>query len=74
MAAKKRRKRKWPLVLLTLAVVGIVLPLTFWVGLNWFVGAVVKGREDKKNPAAAAEKISKEEREQLERIIKKREP
>ena len=74
MAVKKRRKKKWPLVLLTLALLGLLLPLTFWMGLNWFVGAVVKGPEKKPKPAAATEKISQEERDQLERVIKKRQP
>jgi len=50
------------------------LPLTFWMGLNWFVGTVVKAPEKKKKPAPATEKISKEERDQLERIIKKHQP
>jgi hypothetical protein len=74
VAAKKRRKRKWPLILLTLALLGVLVPLTFWIGLNWFVGTVVEAPEKKKKPAAATEKISKEERDQLERIIKKHQP
>jgi hypothetical protein len=72
MAAKKRKKRKWPAVLLGLGFLAVLLPLTFWFAITWFVRATVKGPPPQKPPAAAGERISKEERQQLEGIIRKR--
>jgi hypothetical protein len=72
--ARKKRKKKWPFVLLTLACLAIVLPVTVWLGVHWFVGAVVKGPDATKPAARSTEKITQEEQRQLNRIIENNKP
>ena len=49
-----------------------LLPVIVWFAVTWFVRAAVSGPVQKSPPAAAGERISQGERQQLEGIIKEK--
>jgi hypothetical protein len=69
---RRRKKAKWRWVLGGILSFCVLLPLILWFTVTWFVRAAVKSPVQNNPPRAIAERISKDERQQLEDIIKER--
>ena len=69
---KKRNKAKWRWVLGGILFICALLPVMVWFAVTWFVRAAVGSPVKKNPPPAVGERISQDERQQLEEIIKEK--